>query len=522
MMKFRLLDTGPLDAARNMALDEVLTRRAGRGQSPPTLRFLQFEPEAALLGYHQLARRELRLDFCRREGIHVNRRLTGGGALLFQRSALGWELIGPMHRGPFAGGFEAALERICRAAARGYSRLGVEARFRPRNDIEVDGRKISGTGGMILEGGALFQGTVLIKNEIERFLRALRVPVEKLKKREIESLMERMAFLEDLLGGPVDLAELKEALAREFCRGLDISLEPGGLSREEERELQERLAYFQSEEWIGLQVGGSGEPAWLKSFLQTDQGSLSVNLWLDRRGRRIQKALISGDFFCRPQRLVRDLEAALMGLPARPREVYRRVEGFLEQSRGGLVGIGAEEVARAAALAAARWELYPAFTPQEAAELFLVNLEPEQVGRIRARWLLLPYCAKPLHCPYRSLARCDQCGDCQFAPLYQLAQEIGLTPVSVQSFEHLMDCLAMVRRQGGAFVGSCCEAFYCKHQMELEASGTRGILVNLDSTTCYDLGKGMEAYLGHFDNQTEMNLELVEKAARIMAGKLGP
>ncbi len=517
MMKFRLLDTGPLDAARNMALDEVLTRRAGRGQSPPTLRFLQFDPEAALLGYHQLARRELRLDFCRREGIDINRRLTGGGALLFQTSALGWELIGPMYQGPFAGGFEAALERICRAAARGYRRLGVEARFRPRNDIEVEGRKISGTGGMTLEGGALFQGTVLVRNQIERFLRALRVPVEKLKKREIESLMERMAFLEDLLGRPVALAELKQALAREFGRSLDITLEPGELSREEKRELAERLPYFRSEQWIGLQVAGDKEPAWLRSFLQTDQGSLSVNLWLDRRGRRLQKALITGDFFCRPQRLVRDLEAALMGLPARPRELYRRVEEFLEQRPGGLVGISPPQVARAVAQAAARRRLCPPFTPGEAAELFLVNLEPEQVGRARARWLLLPYCAKPLDCPYRSLARCDQCGDCQFAPLYQLAREIGLTPVSVQSFEHLMDCLAMVRRRGGAFVGSCCEAFYCKHQMELEDSGTRGILVNLDSTTCYDLGKGMEAYLGRFDNQTEMNLALVEKAARLMA-----
>ena len=88
-------------------------------------------------------------------------------------------------------GSTAALERICLAAAQGLSSLGVEACYRPRNDIEVDGRKISGTGGMVLEGGAMFQGTVLVVNEIERFLKALRVPVEKLKRREIDSLMER-------------------------------------------------------------------------------------------------------------------------------------------------------------------------------------------------------------------------------------------------------------------------------------------------------------------------------------------
>ena len=66
----------------------------------------------------------------------------------------------------------------------------------------------------------MFQGTVLVSNEIERFLRALRVPVEKLKRREIDSLMERMAFLEDLLGRPLPMAELKDALARGLAQGL--------------------------------------------------------------------------------------------------------------------------------------------------------------------------------------------------------------------------------------------------------------------------------------------------------------
>ena len=42
--------------------------------------------------------------------------------------------------------------------------------------------------------------------------------------------------------------------------------------------------------------------------------------------------------------------------------------------------------------------------------------------------------------------------------------------------------------------------------------------MNLDSTTCYDLGKGMEAYAGRFDHQTTMNAPLIEKVARVMSG----
>jgi lipoate-protein ligase A len=146
-----------------------------------------------------------------------------------------------------------------------------------------------------------------------------------------------------------------------------------------------------------------------------------------------------------------------------------------------------------------------------------VNLQPGKPAPEPARWLLLPYCSKPPECEYRYLPDCAQCGDCQFAPLYELGRALGLEPVSVQSFEHLMESLALIRRRGGAFVGSCCEAFYCKHQKEMEAAGARGILVNLDSTTCYDLGKGMDAYAGHYDNQTFLNAGLIEKVARLVA-----
>jgi lipoate-protein ligase A len=525
MTEFRLLDLGHLSAAQNMALDEVLTRRAGQGLSQPTLRFLQFEPDAALLGYHQVAERELRLGFCRENGIDVNRRLTGGGALLFQSSALGWELIAPQGHGPFSGGFEAALARICQAAARAYSRLGMDARYRPRNDIEVDGRKISGTGGFVLEGGALFQGTVLIKNEIERFLKALRVPVEKLKKREIESLMQRLAFVEDLVG-PLDMADLKQAIIDEFSQSLGLELIPGDLDERERAELAERLPYFQSDEWVYLKSPGGSKkrpaaPAWLRQILQTDQGNLQVVLWLDQRGLRVQKALITGDFFAQPQRLIMDLEAALMGSKAKPEVLHGVVLDYLNQAEGEggeLLGIAPEEVADAVAHAAARRVLGQSFSELEAAELFLVGMRADEVERLRPGWLLLPYCSKPLECEYRFVSDCAQCGECQFDPLYGLAQGLNLEPVSIQSFEHLMKVLRKIASLGGSFIGSCCEAFYCKHQKEMEASGAKGVLVNLDSTTCYDLGKGMDAYRGRFDNQTEMNQALIEKVTRLMAG----
>src|SRR5690606_23753459 len=184
--------------------------RAGR--APDTLRFLRFEP-AALVGFHQSVAQELREDYCQAHGIAVQRRITGGGAIYFEPAHLGWVLyldkaaLGTADMGAIA-------RRICEMAARGISALGVCARYRPRNDIEVDGRKISGTGGAFDGDSILYQGTLLVDFDIERMLHVLRVPAEKLLPKAIASARERVTTLKALLGEPPPLERIQQAIAR--------------------------------------------------------------------------------------------------------------------------------------------------------------------------------------------------------------------------------------------------------------------------------------------------------------------
>ena len=86
MQTWRLLDTPPMTAAENMAMDETLLELKGQGKSPNTIRFLQFSPKAVLVGFHQAIAEEIRLDYCRANKIDVNRRITGGGAIFFDEN----------------------------------------------------------------------------------------------------------------------------------------------------------------------------------------------------------------------------------------------------------------------------------------------------------------------------------------------------------------------------------------------------------------------------------------------------
>src|SRR5208337_1451823 len=252
METWRLLDTPPMRAAENMALDDVMVELKGRGATPNTIHFLQFRPKAVLVGFHQSVQEEIRTEYCRDNGIEVNRRITGGGAILFDETQLGWEVICDKSFFGLKLPTGRLFKSLCDPVVTALRILGVKSGFRPRNDIEVNGRKISGTGGTESYGAFLFQGTMLIDFDVDTMLKSLRIPVEKLKAKEIESIRERVTCLKWELGLVPPLETIKKAIVIGFEEHLGIRLEPGDLTLAERKLLKAKLKFYESSEWIHM------------------------------------------------------------------------------------------------------------------------------------------------------------------------------------------------------------------------------------------------------------------------------
>ena len=179
---FRIIDTGVREGRANIAFDPALIELRQQGKVPDTIRFMRFPP-TALIGRHQDLSHEIDLDFCARENIGVVRRMTGGGAIYLDEGQLGWELV--FHRASLGiANLPDIAAALCNAAAAGLRELGVNAKFRPRNDIEVDGRKISGTGGFFDGDILIYQGTVLVDMDAHRMVQALNIPAAKVAKHD--------------------------------------------------------------------------------------------------------------------------------------------------------------------------------------------------------------------------------------------------------------------------------------------------------------------------------------------------
>ncbi len=331
-----VVDTGLRPADENIALDQAILSAVEEGLSGPVFRFLHFE-ECALLGYHQSAAQELDLDYCREHGIEVQRRLTGGGAIIFDPSHLGWEIVCPRDVLP-AGDMALLSKEICEAAARGLSVLGIRAEFRPRNDIEVDGRKLSGTGGILDGKTLLFQGTVLVDLDIPRMLRVLRVPAEKLDAHAVASVAERVTSLRRLVGEPPARQEIQGALLQGFREHFGWRMEwSSTLPDAAWNYFGQSLETVRSAEWLAVQDRPREELPYRQAALRAPGGTLRAEVLWDTFGKRVKQVHFSGDCFIQPRRAVADLEAALRN--AHIQEVDGLVQAWFERGKIDAFGL---------------------------------------------------------------------------------------------------------------------------------------------------------------------------------------
>ncbi len=496
-----------------MALDEAILEARAMGLVPNTVRFLQFDPEAVLVGWHQCIPEEVRLDYCESEGIEINRRITGGGAILFDRSQLGWELIASKGDLGFSVVTEALFKKVCEAAVSGLKSLGLKASFRPRNDIEIEGRKISGTGGTEEGDAFLFQGTLLVDFDAERMIKALRIPTEKLKDKEIESVKERVTCLKEQLGFVPDMARVKDAIARGFEEVFKVRLDPSPLTDSETGLLGQKLERFTSDTWINkVRSPLSGDDTARASW-KGDGGVIRASLKLDQRAKRMKSALITGDFFAFPKRTIFDLEARLKECPVDTAAATDTVLRFFGEANPQIPGLSADDFVLAVtkALGKAEYSRY-GLSLSEANRVTTVCGAFEEIVKKRTSHLLLPYCSKLVGCEYRYEKECTECGKCTVGDGYTLASQHSLEALTIVSFEDLMETLHALKVKGAeAFIGCCCEPFYVKHAEDFEKAELPGILVDIDNNTCYDLGRERDAYLGKFESQTHLHLSLLEK-----------
>lgn len=227
----RFLDAGAVSPVRSQALYHGLAGCMDE-TAPDTVVLCRPAAPYFSVGHHQRPAEELDLDWCRKRGYPVIHRRIGGGTVFLDERQLFYQCVFHRRRAPFA--VEAMYRRFLTPAVRTLQGLGLGASLEAVNEIEVDGRRIAGTGGGQIGEAVVVVGNLLLDFPAETMGRAWRVPSAQFRRLAEDGLRQHLLTLRGALGEPPSHAELGQRLRREYERALDRPLVPGSLTAAEE------------------------------------------------------------------------------------------------------------------------------------------------------------------------------------------------------------------------------------------------------------------------------------------------
>lgn len=237
----RLVDSGLVEPVSSAALDEAILESRSLGRAPDTLHFYVRSSPTVSLGYFQNAGESVDLDACRRLGVTVVRRGSGGGSIYTDRGQLIYALVAGQEMLPKAP--EECFSVVCGAIAQALSSFGVEARHRPVNDIEVGGRKVSGSAQLRRRGAVLVHGTVLLDTDMS-------VMDAVLRSRDGLRPSERVANISSMTSTVPPVDEVKARVAASLSASLGARVERGALSDAEEATVKRFVdGRYSKDEW---------------------------------------------------------------------------------------------------------------------------------------------------------------------------------------------------------------------------------------------------------------------------------
>ena len=190
-----------------LAMEEYVARRLNTGDD--CFFMWQVEP-TVIFGRNQLIENEVNLDFCRQRGIAAFRRKSGGGCVY---ADMGNVMLSYVTRDE---NVNFTFNRYINLVALVLYKLGIEAKASGRNDILIEGRKVSGNAFYHIPGHSIVHGTMLYDTDMENMVGAITPSNAKLRSKGVESVRQHIALLKDYTS--LSLDELKAFVRRELCQ----------------------------------------------------------------------------------------------------------------------------------------------------------------------------------------------------------------------------------------------------------------------------------------------------------------
>ncbi|MFC4559177.1 lipoate--protein ligase [Virgibacillus kekensis] len=283
-MKF-IDNKGITDPTVNLALEEYVLQNFGEQD---TYLLFYINKPSIIIGRNQNTVEEINTDYVDENGIKVVRRLSGGGAVYHDEGNLNFSFITKDDGESFQD-----FAKFTKPVVEALNKLGVPAEMKGRNDLVVEGRKISGNAMFSTKGRMFSHGTLMFDSEVEHVVSALNVKKEKIESKGIKSIRSRVANISEYLNEKVSMDEFKDMILRYIFEVDDSkNVERYELTEED----WENIYKISEERYKKWEWNYGKSPKFnIQESHKFDAGLVDVRL--DVKNGTIQNCKIYGDFF---------------------------------------------------------------------------------------------------------------------------------------------------------------------------------------------------------------------------------
>nr|OTP15659.1 lipoate-protein ligase A [Enterococcus sp. 9E7_DIV0242] len=292
------------DPRVNLAIETYLLKEMPLDE--PILLFYINDP-SIIIGRNQNTIEEINKEYVEEKGIHVVRRLSGGGAVYHDHGNLNFSFIMPDDGNSFRD-----FEKVTKPIIQALHELGVSgAELKGRNDLVIDGMKFSGNAMYATDGRMFAHGTLMFDSDIDEVVNALKVRKDKIESKGIKSIRSRVTNIKPFLP-----KEKQEMTTEEFRQ--DILLKIFGVDSVDDVKTYE----LTEEDWKKInQISDEYYRNWAWNYGKSPSFNLerrhrfpigSIEVRMNVEDGLINEIKIYGDFFGLGE--INDVEQKLTGI----------------------------------------------------------------------------------------------------------------------------------------------------------------------------------------------------------------
>lgn len=272
-----------------LAMEEYVARHLNHGDD--CFFMWQVNP-SVIFGRNQLIEKEVNIDYCKNHHIEMYRRKSGGGCVYADMSNVMFSYITRDENVNFT------FNRYINLLVLVLFKMGIDAKANGRNDILIDGKKVSGNAFYHIPGHSIVHGTMLYDTNMENMVGSISPNNEKLISKGVESVRQRIALLKDYTNLTLD--EFKAFTVQHLCN------ETLPLSEQDIMEIENLEKEYLTHEFI---YGHNPRYSIIKKHRLEGVGEFEIRIEL--KNQIIKQINMMGDYF-----LVGDIDNRLL-LPLR-------------------------------------------------------------------------------------------------------------------------------------------------------------------------------------------------------------